>query len=69
MEKENIVKYNLRIPKYLYDKVCRAAEENLRSVNNEIIMGIAKHVADADESPTIEDVYHLAGKILKKLDN
>jgi hypothetical protein len=44
-DEENIVKYNLRIPKYLYEKLCLRANENRRSVNNEIIMAITSHVA------------------------
>jgi hypothetical protein len=67
MEEENIVKYNLRIPKYLYEKVCLAANGNRRSVNNEIIMAITGHVADRG-APTIEDVYALMEEIRKKLD-
>jgi hypothetical protein len=67
-EEKNIVKYNLRIPKYLYDKVCLKAAENRRSVNNEIIAGIAQYVADYDGSPTIFDVYQLIEELLKKLD-
>jgi hypothetical protein len=67
MKEPNIIKYNLRIPKYLYDKLCNEADENRRSVNNEIVVSIARHVIKSDGSHTIDDVYWLTEAICKKL--
>jgi hypothetical protein len=65
----NIVKYNLRIPKYLYDKLALKAEESRRSVNNEIIMAIASHVATAryDSRYSLDDLYELVKGVLMEV--
>jgi hypothetical protein len=67
MKELNIIKYNLRVPKYLYDKLCKEADENRRSVNNEIVVSIARHVAKNDGSHTVDEVYWLTEAICKKL--
>jgi hypothetical protein len=62
MDKENeekAVKFNLRLPVEVYERLGKQAAKNLRSINNEIVMIILNHFAIDDGQRTFTELYRL----------
>jgi hypothetical protein len=62
MEKENeekTVKFNLRLPLDVYERLGKQAANNLRSINNEIVMIILNHFDIDDGQRTLTELYRL----------
>jgi hypothetical protein len=52
---EDIIKFNLRLPGGLYDRLGKMAEYNHRSINSEILTILERYVADHGGRPWSSD--------------
>jgi hypothetical protein len=54
-QEEDVAKFNLRLPKDLYERVTARAQKNRRSVNNEIVV-ILDRVCDYEEKIDLPEI-------------
>ena len=51
---EKLIRFNLRLPEDLYEKIGKKAAQNFRSINNEMIIAIMEYVREPS-SPIFSD--------------